>query len=238
MSQHLLLTGTWDTGRSVPGRGCFRQGHPVPRCPTSTERKAVSICHLKTKRSHAGGSSMGWKKMAHSQCKEGRTGAPRKAATAPGAGSMPHCRAQRRPASWQPRNNHGEAFCPLAALLFQRLEGPQEAEINRQAALFSRRGECVFPPHGMILGIRVLSSIMQSGIDLPANSRLLSLLALAKHGLFHVLSLSSAKCAPAALWKGICNATVQLEEGKKEDNSPKPPCVLKSIIFSFKLMCL
>lgn len=30
--------------------------------------------------------------------------------------------------------------------LSQGLEGLQEAELNRQAALFSRRGECIFPP--------------------------------------------------------------------------------------------
>lgn len=110
---------------------------------------------------------------------------PRRQPLLPGAWQPATLQSGAHAASWQPHNHHCEAFCPLRALLSEGLEGLQEAEINRQAALFSRRGECIFPPHQMIFKIVSCPPILQLRVDLPANVRLLFLLAFERHGVFY-----------------------------------------------------
>lgn len=110
---------------------------------------------------------------------------PRRQPLLPGAWQPATLQSWAHAASWQPHNHHCEAFCPLTAPLSEGLEGLQEAEVNPQAALFSRRGECIFPHTKWFLRSSSCPLILQLRIDLPANVTLLFLLAFERHGLFY-----------------------------------------------------
>lgn len=150
----------WYLGcRSVPRRGMrLTRPSPPPAPCKCWEEGSGHLPWGKTKWNHAGESSMRWGKVAHSRCKQRKNRCLEEGCRCSGALAACHTTEPSTRASWQPCNHHSEAFCPLPALLSKGLEGLQEAEINPHAALFSRRGEWIFPPCKMIFKILALSS--------------------------------------------------------------------------------